>query len=152
IGFPDQYNSILLLTEAETKKTGRQAQVQPRPLDLNASPTNIPNQCLVRIRASLLAQKDLESGQTFEVQTGQRVLQAVLTGPKRVPPITPESLLEFTGVCVMDLVPPPSAGVGLENASIGAVRILLRNPSDVLVLRGPPWWSWKKAAVIIGIL
>jgi signal transduction histidine kinase len=151
-GFPDRYHSILILSEAHGRKIGQQARVQPRPLDLNASPTNIPNQSLVRIRASLLAQKVLENSQTFDVQTGQRVFQAVLNGKERLPPIPPESLLELTGVCMMDLVPAPSAGPSLENASIGAVRILLRDSADVVVVRGPPWWSWKKAAVIIGIL
>ena len=35
---------------------------------------------------------------------------------------------------------------------MASVQILARSPQDVVVLTGPPWWTWKKVVTLIGIL
>jgi signal transduction histidine kinase len=35
---------------------------------------------------------------------------------------------------------------------LASVQILVRSPRDVVVLSGPPWWTWKKVVALIGIL
>jgi signal transduction histidine kinase len=153
IGFPEQYNWSLVLTEASVQKLSRQAAVEARALDLSAPAREIPNQALVRLRANLLGKKEAGNGQALELQAGQRMLEAVLAGQEQLPVLGPGSLLEITGVCMVDFVPAPGPARGSwENASIGAVRVLLRQPGDVLVLKGPPWWNWKKAAALIAAL
>jgi signal transduction histidine kinase len=33
-----------------------------------------------------------------------------------------------------------------------SLRILLRSPVDVVLLKGPPWWTWKKVTALVGTL
>jgi signal transduction histidine kinase len=160
-GFPEEFNGVPVLADARVGKLSAELsgirsgnfELKPQQLDLNAPVRELPNQALVRVKAFLLAQKDFENGQTLEVQSGQRVWEAVLSGEAKMPPLAIGSLLELTGVCVLELV--PSAGTphpGWESSTIGAARLLLREPTDVTVLKGPPWWNWKKAVALITVL
>src|SRR5262249_49934114 len=42
----------------------------------------------------------------------------------------------------------------MENSQSPAVsfRIFLRTPEDVVILQWPPWWAWKHATLVIGVL
>ena len=152
-GFPEpQYNSVPALMDARARKLPGAGTVKARRLDLNAPVRDLPNLMLVQIKAYLLGQKDFGTGQALEVQAGQRVFQALLPG-EHLPRLAPGSLLELTGVCALEIVAPtPSARPEWESPSIGSARLLLRTPADVTVLRGPPWWNWKKAAALIALL
>jgi signal transduction histidine kinase len=35
---------------------------------------------------------------------------------------------------------------------LASLNILLRSPGDVLVLSGPPWWTWQRTATLVGAL
>ena len=39
-----------------------------------------------------------------------------------------------------------------EKTALGSLNIWLRSPADVKVLSGPPWWTWQRAAALIGTL
>ncbi len=160
-GFPEQQiNSVPALMDARARKLpdeGRKdirlskLEVKPKRLDLNAPIRDLPNPGLVRMKAYLLGQKDYETGQSLEVQSGQRVWEALLPGAEKVPSLAAGSLLELTGVCVLELVP-FTGSKGWESSTIGAARLLLRAPADVVVLKGPPWWSLKKVVALIVLL
>src|SRR5262249_14942886 len=46
-----------------------------------------------------------------------------------------------------------SGKTGLEkSAAAGFLRVWLRSPADVVLLRGPPWWTLKRTAMLIGTL
>jgi signal transduction histidine kinase len=109
---------------------------------------------LVQIEARLLAQKRSNGREILELQAGQRLFEAVLpAGDTKLPALTPGSLMALTGVCVIEPVSPPARGKTVwENTTAGSVRLLLRQSSDVVLLRGPPWWNWKRAAVLITLL
>jgi signal transduction histidine kinase len=56
-------------------------------------------------------------------------------------------------VCEVELVAPLGAGKsGWENPSVAAVQISLRDPADVVLVKSPPWWTWREAAALIGVL
>jgi signal transduction histidine kinase len=153
-GFPEPFvNSVPVLTDARATRLASTTTITPRPLDLNAPLRDLPNLALVRMKAHLVAQKNFENGQALEIQAGQRVFEALLSGGQQLPPLAPGSLLELTGVCALEIVPSTSSPhPGWDNSSIGAIRLLLRSPADVTLLKGAPWWSWKKAAFIIVVL
>jgi len=70
-----------------------------------------------------------------------------------VPFIAPGSRLEITGVCDIGPVAPPVEGkAGAESSSVRSLGIWLRSPMDVVRLRGPPWWTLKRVAFLIGLL
>jgi signal transduction histidine kinase len=160
LGFPEpQFNSPPALMDARVHQLSAQAretsklEVKPQRLDLNGPIRDLPNLSLVRVKAYLLGQKDFGNGQALEVQTGQRVWEALLTGEEKLPVLAPGSWLDLTGVCVLELVASTGAAhPGWESSAIGAARLLLRTPGDVVVLRGPPWWNWKKAVALITVL
>jgi len=95
---------------------------------------------LVSVDATLLSCKTNGPGQTFELQQEDRAFVATLApGNGRLAPPPPGSQLRVTGVCALDPAGP-------------TLNILLRAPADVVVLSRPPWWTWRKTAVLIGAL
>jgi signal transduction histidine kinase len=154
LGYPEPFvNSIPALMNSRIQQLPAGMSVKPRRLDLTAPLRDMPNLALVRVKASLLGQKNFGDRQALEVQAGQRVFEALLMGDYRLPSISPGSLVDLTGVCAMEIISAPgSPQPGWDSASIGTVRLLLRSPADIVVLRGPPWWTWKKVVVLIVVL
>jgi signal transduction histidine kinase len=67
--------------------------------------------------------------------------------------LAPGSRLQLGGVCDFATVAPANSGnVAAEGFATGAPEIWLRSPADVVLLSGPPWWSWKHTAALIGAL
>jgi PAS domain S-box-containing protein len=59
--------------------------------------------------------------------------------------LVPHSVLSVTGVC----------SIGGSEAIARNFRILLRNPSDLTVVKAPPWWTFERTmrvVIILGVL
>jgi signal transduction histidine kinase len=154
-GFPEASGSFRSLAESVCRASeGRTSSITAATLLLNEALTSHYNGELVRVRANLLAQKTRGAAQILEMQAGQRGFEAVLAaGRGQLPPMRAGSLVELTGVCVANLISSPNDELaGRENPSMASVQILVRSPRDVVVLNGPPWWTWKKVVALIGIL
>jgi signal transduction histidine kinase len=154
-GFPETGGSIRVLVESLCRASeGNRGSITPATLLLNEPLASHYNGELVRVKANLLAQKMRGAAQVLELQAGQRAFEAVLaTGRGLLPPMRDGSLIELTGVFVANLISPSGDDLaGRENPSMTSVQILARSPRDVLVLSGPPWWTWKKGVVLIGVL
>jgi signal transduction histidine kinase len=154
VGFPQASGYSLTLTEALVRRTGAREALTPRKVDLSEVVAGGLNGSLVQLKATLLAQKSRGTNRILELQAGQRAFEAVLAaGPAALPSFPPGSLLEITGVSEAELVAPLGAGrSGWENPSVTAVQIALRSPADVVLLKGRPWWTWREAAALIGVL
>jgi signal transduction histidine kinase len=154
-GFPEANGSFRFLADSVCRASGGgTSSITTATLLLNEPLTSHYNGELVHVRANLLAQKTRGSAQILEMQAGQRGFEAVLAaGRGQLPPMRAGSLIELTGVCVANLISSPNDEVaGRENPSLASVQILVRSPRDVVVLSGPPWWTWKKVVALIGIL
>ncbi len=154
IGFPDASGSVRALAEPSLRPTGTGMSVEPSDLDLRDAFSKTNNGRLVRVRGTLLAQKNRGPVQVLELQSGQRAFEAVLASNlPPLPVLTAGSLLEVTGVCVADLVPAHNTEpANWENPSMGSLHVLLRTPADVIVRRGSPWWTPMKVVALIGFL
>lgn len=53
------------------------------------------------------------------------------------------SLLELTGICLLG---------SAEAGRVETLRILLRSPEDVRILKAAPWWDLKRTLTLLGIL
>ena len=65
----------------------------------------------------------------------------------------PGNRLQITGVCDDEI--PASMSVDEKSTRaqfLSSLTILLRGPQDVIWLSGPPWWTWKKTAILVGVL
>ena len=77
----------------------------------------------------------------------------LLVGQGDLPNILPGSQLQITGVCDDETTATPLTARPPAKARIPAsLNILLRSPQDVAVLSGPPWWTWKRTAILVGTL
>ncbi|MCX7429497.1 MAG: hypothetical protein NTY17_00475, partial [Planctomycetia bacterium] len=73
-------------------------------------------------------------------------------------PITPETerrLLRDTEIdvdCILqiDLVASPLAVIVRGHPMTGQVRLLVRRPEDIVIVRSPPWWTPRRLAVASG--
>jgi signal transduction histidine kinase len=154
VGFPTASGSVRTLTKALVRPAGDVRDVPPQKLNAGEGISFRHAGALVEINANLIAQRTKGGRQVLELQEGQRVFEAELPVENGVlPPFEPGSRLQLSGVCDFAAVtPPPSGNVAAESPSTGALKILLRRPADVVLLSGPPWWTWKQTATLVGTL
>ncbi len=151
LGFPSDMGSGPVMTEALLRATGTNGVLEPRLLNVSEADASNRAGSLVRLKVNLLNQQRAPTGEALEVQQGHRVFEAVLgQGGEDLPRLAPGSLLELTGICDVQLAAPSKDS--MEGPRIATLRILLRAPSDVVLLKGPPWWTWGGVAVLIGAL
>ncbi len=154
VGFPDASGSLRVLAEPELRVAGVGSEVKASEVNLNDGFADNINGNLVEVHGNLLAAKNRGPVQVLELQSGQRVFEAVLAENKgQLPVLATGSLLKIIGVCIADLIPAPGAkSANWESSSMASFQILLRTPADIIVQRGPPWWTTRKVAALISFL
>lgn len=94
---------------------------------------------LVTVEARLLSRAHRDGDLVLELQAGQQILEAVLVAAATTDAdFETGSLLGLTGV-------------GLVTSG-ARPQVLLRTVRDVVLLEGSPWWTWQRAAMLIGLL
>jgi signal transduction histidine kinase len=146
--------SYSMLTEARVRPAKPVEHVQSKALDLSEALSSKQSGTLVNVSAVLLARKTNMMNQVLELQEQQRVFVATLaTSQGGLPDLAPGSRLRITGVGDDQAAASPLAGGKASGAQLlTSLNILLRSPQDVVVLNGPPWWTWKKTATLVGAL
>jgi diguanylate cyclase (GGDEF)-like protein len=106
---------------------------------------------LVQIEGQLIGIDKAESDPSMVLSSGNSVFSAVLPRqfPAQAAPAWEEgSTLKITGICKVQS--DPDENIMREGFTIPkSFRIMLRSPTDVLLVRGPSWWS---AAHILWVL
>ena len=153
-GFPSVSESVHTLTGALVQPIGGVHEVQPRKLDGGDGISFNRAGTLVQLEATLIGQHLTAGNQILELQEKQRLFEAELpVGQPDLPAFAPGSRLQLSGVCDFAQVTGVPAGVAAaESPSTGALKIWLRSPADVVLLSGPPWWSWKYTSVMVSVL
>jgi signal transduction histidine kinase len=154
VGFPAMNGGIPTLTEALVRYRNVTQRSGTKELDLNEAVSVRQIGTLIHVSANVLSQKTAGAFQVLELQEQQRVFEATLANELgHLPTIAPGSRLALVGVCDYETIAPPAAGrTGIEKSSAGPLNIRLRSPVDVSVLSGPPWWTWKRTAALVGTL
>jgi signal transduction histidine kinase len=155
LAFPSANGAIRTLNQAVVRpgRTTR-SRLVPRNLDVSEALSSKQNGALVLADAIVLARKTNSMSQVLELQEQQRVFAATLPkGEGSLPDIAPGSRVKVVGVCENEMSVAPMAGEKPTRVQfLASLNILLRSPTDVTVLRGPPWWTWKRAALLVGSL
>jgi signal transduction histidine kinase len=152
IGFPSAGEARMLADVLISKAAGNQ-RVEAVKLDLTDTLPVRQNGILIRVEADLLAQRRVGHSQILELRERQRIFTATLPASHgSLAAIMRGSRLEIAGVCDSESSALPSGMTAEEKAALGSLNIWLRTPGDVKVLRGPPWWTWRRTAALIGAL
>jgi signal transduction histidine kinase len=153
VGFPTMNGSTHTLTSALVRPMGGVQEVAPHKLDAGDGISFRHSGSLVQVSANLIAQRKKSGRQLLELQENQRVFEAELPLDRpELPPFVPGSRLPVSGVADFVAATGTPSGGAAESPSTGALKIWLRNPADVVLLGGPPWWSWKYTTVLVGSL
>ena len=153
VGFPGDGTPSKTLTEALVRVFDSNVALNPRELNLAQIKLTNFDDTLVSLEATVLAQKNQGSDQILDLQEGQHFYEAVLSsnfGQLQV--YEPGSRLKITGIFNVEHVGPVGKNSNEENNWSEPVKILLRDPADVVLLKGAPWWTWKGFMLLAGIL
>ena len=153
VGFPNAYDSTRVLSDTLVRPSAVSIRAQPSKLDLTENLPVRQNGSLVRAEATLLKIKTIGNSQILELQHEGRVFTStLLVEHGHLKSILSGSQISITGVCDPDNTALPQGTTAKEKAAFASVNIWLRSPADLIVLSGPPWWTWKRAALLIGTL
>jgi signal transduction histidine kinase len=142
-GFPAVTPGKPILTNAVVKVAGEGA--QPAPVPLTGSGVVAPDNdaALVRMEGTLLSVLTGPAAPTLVLKVGDTVFDADLAGGAplgALERIRPGSVVAVTGVYAYQPGPTPT------------FRLLLRAPSDVVLLSAAPWWTIGHTGVMLAIL
>lgn len=154
VAFLAQSGSAHILTKALVRQAAAVEPVRPTDLDLSEAFSSKQSGTLVHVSATLLASRTNGVNQVLELQEQQRVFTATLAANQgRLPVLLPGSRLRITGVCDDETPALSTSGEKSPGAQLlSSLNILLRTPPDVAVISGPPWWTWKRTATLVGML
>ena len=153
IGFPEEKTPAKTLTEALVRIFDSNAALNPRQLNLAGTSLANYDDTLVSLEATILAQKTQGSDQILDLQAGQHFYEAVFSsnlGQLQV--FEPGSELKITGIFNVGHVSSVGKNSNEENDLSEPVKIFLRDPQDVVLLKGAPWWTWKGFVLLASIL
>jgi hypothetical protein len=148
VGYPESQGYSPVLTEVMFRKVGHAMPVQPVRASLNDIVLGNLDSSLVSMDVVFLGQERADSRLLFELQSGQKVFQALLPiGRETMPEIAPGSRVRVRGVCQVESSPFPELG-----RVAGTFKLLLSSPADLEVLERAPWWTLKRVVGLVGVL
>lgn len=154
VGFAEASRAGAVITEALVRSSPNSRRVEPKKLDFRDPLAQGQAGTLVFTLATLLGQKTNEGVHVLQLQEQQYVFEATLPLDKGdLAVMRPGSRLRIQGVCDYGAAGSiAQAKVGPEHPSASALTILLRFPSDVTLIKGPPWWTPGRIATLVGVL
>jgi len=153
LGFPDFTGSSAALVDAIVRKIGPDKSAVAKPVAIRDLETDVNSGTLVKLTADLVSLENHDDYQVINLHEGHRPIEAILArsaGP--FARFMPESRLELTGVSEgLRRTAAGPATADLRNAPISSVRIWLRSPQDVVIVKGPPWLTLRLMLVLIAV-
>lgn len=101
---------------------------------------------LVRVVVTLRDSFKNEGGITLLVQDATRTIQARVPDGLDLPPLG--SLVRLTGICLVETA---ETGSGFASRP-GIVSLRVTAPTELEVLRRPPWWTPRRLATLLAVL
>jgi signal transduction histidine kinase/CheY-like chemotaxis protein len=154
VGFPAQADYLAVLEDAVFQK--REAGPVPAASFITADEAMSGNYHaqLVQMEGYVLERVGDSTRTTLTLQAGQRVFTASIeeaTHADSLTAATSGSLVQVTGICLVDA---EKSVANDGRVSIRGFRVLLRDTTDVAVLKRASWWSvqrvmWMLAAMIL---
>jgi diguanylate cyclase (GGDEF)-like protein len=152
-GFVETDNNAPVITDAVFRSAGNDHAVAPKPTTAEEILHGGSGSELIQIDGLLIGFDLASSDVTLQLSSGDAVFPAIL--PKSlagngVSAWKIGSRLRVTGICSVRIVDVQSnvrAGVAVNKS----FRVLMRSPSDVVVLERPSWWTPTHALILLGL-
>ncbi len=162
-GFVENTRGIASLSEALTRKLGNSPLTPPLAVTaeelllleiadrVEPVVTSDHFGCLVQIDGQV-RQIERRSGEglwSLLIESDGEIFRAQLPAPivNYRPPWQVGSKLSIQGVCELEFTPRKP---GTNSPLLSGFNLWLRNPADVSVLSGPPWWTPQRLAIALG--
>lgn len=145
VGFPKLGGPSPVLQVAQIRKTGHAPLPEPAPVSPERLLDNNRDATLVQVEAVLISDTIHEDERVLELQSGPLHFVAQLrVGPRTQPSLPVGCRLRLTGVYA-------SADEDQEHlgATVAPFELLLNSPAGVAVLQRPPWWTIRRAIIVI---
>ncbi len=151
VGYPARGEYGAVLEDAAYRRTGERA-AAPEPAPVSPAEALKSDSRLVSIDGLLLGMTPRADNYLLTLQSGTTLFETALAWTSREPPwevLQPGSFVRVTGICTV------SAGNDiryLRNLSPQSFRIAMRDKTDLLLLRAPPWLTAGRAEIIMTLL
>ncbi|PWU14027.1 MAG: hypothetical protein C5B50_18035 [Verrucomicrobia bacterium] len=151
LGFVHQGDYTPMLQDAVYRKIKSDTPLSPARVTTDEALAGAFDSKLIQIPARLIDRTRHDNGEFLLLQESNVIFQANLKGESKensFAGIENGSLVQVTGVCRIE----PgewSAGTDWRAKSF---TVLLRSPSDVALLKSPPWWTLGKVLWFAGAL
>lgn len=164
-GFLDMTQPVAGLAGAVCRRTGHAPPPQPIPIEpesivaLNneasfygklAKPGDFHG-CLATFLALLVEVREVTDGGLMMLAVGKTTVAAWCSpedfGPLRK--LLPGSEVRVTGVVVHERVKPADGIESLAWPLVDRLRVLVRSPADIVVVRAPSWWTPRRLALAL---
>jgi PAS domain S-box-containing protein len=146
VGFTAVTETGPVLQDAVTRLTSSGLAPVPRRVTVSQAKAG-QQDTLVTIEGTLTAVSRLADETDLLLRDGKTAFPAILKGPGATAPemavLREGSLLRVTGICEI--------GKNLDGEAL-AIKIRLRSPVDVVVVKRPPWLNTGRALSMLGIL
>jgi diguanylate cyclase (GGDEF)-like protein len=152
-GFAEADGSAPTLTDALFARIGSAGAVPVAPLPVSGAQALLGNyeSQLIQTEGQLIS-RDLSSDDTtLLLSSGKYIFKVVMPralGGPQTDSWKTGSVLRVTGICSV-LLDARRSGLGVGTAVPATLRILMRSPSDVVVIRKPSWWTPAHAVLLL---
>jgi signal transduction histidine kinase/DNA-binding response OmpR family regulator/HPt (histidine-containing phosphotransfer) domain-containing protein len=144
VGFAATGEQAPVLQDAIFRKTGSGQPPSPAFISAEEALTGNYHSHLVKMEGQLLDRMVSSSEQVLTLQSGKYTFKASLEGAggaQQLASLKPGSLLEMTGVCLVQVAQADNRTQSAERLPVDSFRLILRGPQDVGVIRYPSWWT-----------
>jgi signal transduction histidine kinase len=149
VGFPESSGYSPILSEATIRIIGHETEPKATLPNLAAIQSGLFDARLVRLEGILQEQHMGDAGNPLlDLQTDGRMVEATLANDAgALPQFLKGSRLAITGVCLNK-----SDRIMANDRRISAFDLFVGSPTDVVLLRPPAWWTFKRMMGAMALL
>jgi signal transduction histidine kinase/DNA-binding response OmpR family regulator/HPt (histidine-containing phosphotransfer) domain-containing protein len=155
VGFPAEGEHAPVLQDAILRKTGSGRPPTPIFITAEEALTGNYQAQLVKMEAELLDRMVSSTEQVLTLQSGKYTFKASLdgaNGAQQLASLQPGSLVELSGVCLVQVAQAGDRNLAAERLPIESFRLLLTGPQDVAVIRLPSWWTFNHVLPMVAAM
>lgn len=150
IGFPVASDYKATLENATFRPAGSGRLPMPQTVTVSQALEGNDEGELVRVDGVLLGEDQASRSPTLSLRAESSLFSVILPPGERFLPWKDGSRLRVTGICSVQI---DAQGTTLREGAVRtqSVRVLLRSPADIRVLKAPPWWTPARTLLMLAI-